>query len=130
MSEPLFAGYTPPQPPAHTDPALSADRRRTLRQADDIANGRHPLTRGPLHPDARRDASKADPRSLPFTCGTCVHRELLLHNDGTYPKCVAHDRRYVARSATSDVRAWWPACGEYYPTEAIREAIEAVAGEL
>lgn len=112
MTEPLFAGYDPPPQP-HKDPALSAGRRLTLRQAADILAERHPLTRGPLHPDADRGATRDDGPKRPFTCGTCVHRELFLWHNTTYPKCVAHNRAYMTHCQTTDVRAWWPACPQY-----------------
>jgi hypothetical protein len=113
MAEPLFAGYEPPPAPPGPDSDLSAGQRLTLRQANDIAVARHPLTRGRLHPDADPTATKDSPAGRPHTCGTCVHRELRLHNNGTYPKCVAHGGKFVTRGATTDVRAWWPACPDY-----------------
>lgn len=90
---------------------LSADRRRTLRQAADITNGRHPLAGAPLHPNAPADAARGD-RSRPFTCGTCAHRT---PGRGAYqwPKC---DIGTQSRGAGTDVRAWWPACTNYDDT--------------
>lgn len=113
MTQPLFDGYEPPAPPPGVDPTLSAGQRLTQRQTADVRAGRHPLTGGRLHPDAARDASKDDARSLPFTCGTCVHREIHTHNNGRYPKCIHPQAGRDSRSAASDVRAWWPACGQY-----------------
>ena len=102
----LFGGYEPPEPVPRPDkPDLSADRRRTLRQAADIKAGRHPLTRGPLHPAADRTAHRDDGKHLPYRCGSCVHRV-----DRGWPKC---DLSTMTSSAASDVRAWWPACPQY-----------------
>lgn len=110
--QPLFEGYEPET----VDPDLSADRRRTLRQQADITAGRHPLTRGPLHLEAKRTATRDDPRGRPLTCGTCVFRQLFRWHDDTYPKCVSHDRVFVTHAAATDVRRWWPACPAYLPT--------------
>jgi hypothetical protein len=121
MTEPLFEGYDPPPAPPEFDPTLSAGRRLTLRQAADIQAGRHPLTGGHLHPDASRTASRDDHRGLPYTCGTCIFRELRHHNDGMYPKCVHPQLGRTTRSTASDCRAWWPACGQYQPVESRRD---------
>lgn len=91
----LFDGYDPPAEPAEQ---LSADRRRTLRQHTDIANGIHPLTRRAVHDDDRR------------TCGNCRHRR---NNAWQYPKCWAHDGARATHSASSDVRAFWPGCHDH-----------------
>ena len=112
MTEPLFDGYEPPESPV-PDPELSAGRRLTQRQTLHIRAGQHPLTGGILHPQADRHATKDDARGLAFTCGTCVHREIHTHNNGRYPKCMQPQVGRDSRSATSDVRAWWPACGQY-----------------
>lgn len=111
MTEALFDGYEP-EPAPHKDPNLSADRRLTLRQQADIRDGKHPLTHGPLHDQADREATRED-RRRPFTCGTCVFREIFSYHNRTYPKCVAYYRVYVKHSAQTDVRAWWPACPTY-----------------
>jgi hypothetical protein len=102
---------------------LSADRRRTLRQAAELAAGRHPLG-ALLHAEAAplddRDASGR-------RCGNCWYRALNVIGGvaGNYPKCVFGARnptdtdRYgspgfrVTRSAASDCRAWWPACTDH-----------------
>jgi hypothetical protein len=83
---------------------LSAGQRLTLRQKTDVANGRHPLTGGPVLPDLG-------------TCGACKHRR---QNHRGYPKCwfgVELGSR-PARSARTDVRAWWPACSNFEPADA------------
>lgn len=111
MSDVLFAGYEPPEP-------VSADRRLTMRQAVEIRVGKHPLTHGLLHAQARRTASRDDPKGLPLTCGTCVFRQVFRWHDYSYPKCVSYDRTFVKHSTATDVRAWWPACPNYLPTAA------------
>lgn len=121
------APYTvAPRPSA--DPDLSADRRRTLRQQESIDAGRHPLTKGPLHPFAAPALTRPTaPVGRPFTCGSCRFRQLIGHHGRTYPKCTrdltygGHDAatasvsdvRNVSHSAGTDVRAWWPACVGY-----------------
>lgn len=108
---PLFEGFDPPEPVV--DPKLSAGQRLTLRQAALITVGIHPLTKRAIHPEASRHRDRNSPKADPFTCGTCVFRQLELHHDYTYPKCLADNGRRIAASAASDVRAWWPACSDY-----------------
>lgn len=128
---PLFGGYEPPE--VEPEESLSSGRRLTRRQQQDVSNGKHPLTGGPLHPDAttRRHAPIAghddchpeapcSGASDPFTCGSCVFREA----GHRYPKCVLPNpasgkpwATRVSHSARSDVRAWWPACVDYQPTD-------------
>ena len=98
----------PPEPPE----PLSPDRRRTLRQRNDIAAGRHPLAGAPLHDQAPTDAIPGD-RPRPFTCGTCTHRDLRQHGANPYPKC---DIGPITGGPATDVRAWWPACIHYDDT--------------
>lgn len=81
------------------EPSLSADRRRTLRQKQAIENGRHPLSN--LSPGLRLLAGSEE------TCGSCAHRVLVGHHTRSYPKCV---RISTSHGASSDCRAWWPAC--------------------
>ncbi|HRD59358.1 hypothetical protein [uncultured Nocardioides sp.] len=127
MSETLFDGYEPAE--VIPEPKLSADRRRTKRQADNIAAGIHPLTGGPLHELASRHRDSSAPKADPFTCGSCKWREVLRHPHGKrFPKCVFPGNADAAdyerpgwtpprfsASAASDVRAWWPACRSYTP---------------
>ena len=118
-------------PPESADPDLSPDQRRTLRQREDIAAGRHPLTRGPLHPFAVGAIARPDnPKGQPFTCGSCRFRELIRYHGKSWPKCL-RDGHYgnhpdpanmyleemtnVSHGAATDVRAWWPACVGYEP---------------
>ncbi|HZN76071.1 MAG TPA: hypothetical protein VFC00_30945 [Micromonosporaceae bacterium] len=77
-------------PAAEVEPVekLSADRRRTLRQATALAAGRHPLTRGRLHPDA----APHDDRQAPGArCGTCRFREVIGYHNRSYGKCLWPD---------------------------------------
>jgi hypothetical protein len=121
---PLFAGYEPP--PVEPVEQLSADRRRTERQAANVAAGIHPLTRGPLHPLASRHRDSSSPKSDPFTCGSCWFRTVVGYHKRSYAKCLFDPRRgaddpldlyaRVSHSAASDVRAWWPACPDYSPS--------------
>jgi hypothetical protein len=76
---------------------LSPDRRRTLRQKDEVANGRHPLGLAPLAGNGR-------------TCGDCVHRVLVDGGNRAWPKCDAGARTH---GGATDCRAWWPACTRY-----------------
>lgn len=109
---PLFGGYEPPQEPP-TEP-LSADRRRTQRQAGLIAIGIHPLTKQQIHPLASRHRDADSPKSDPFTCGSCYFRQVLDYHNRAYPKCVKA-QHFVTHGASTDVRAWWPACRDYSP---------------
>ena len=125
----LFDGYDslPADPSA---PALSADRRRTQKQAAQIAAGTHPLLAvaygshqaSRLHEHALRTATPTDPRGLPFTCGTCSFRKLVSWHRSTYPKCVwsrgnglasLNESPRVSHGTATDVRGWWPACPDY-----------------
>lgn len=130
-ADPYTAATAPGEP-------VSADRRRTLRIAASIGHGVHPLALARpgvrLHPDADpgHTASPENTADRPLRCGTCRWREQL--NAGgarDYPKCAwrpatdqPDDRgrhrgmppRYSA-SASTDVRAWWPACTDWQPGE-------------
>lgn len=114
MTDTLFDGYDP-EPQPHKDPDLSPDRRLTLRQLGEIRKAVHPLTHGPLHGQADRNATKDDGPRRPFTCGTCKFRESFLWHNKTFPKCTAHNRVFLKHSTQTDVRAWWPACPVYLP---------------
>lgn len=128
QAETLFPGFEPP-PSSEPEPGLSADRRRTQRQADDIALGRHPLTRGTLHSLASRHRDASSPKDDPFTCGSCYFRTVMRYHGKTFAKCLFDPRRSaddtldkyarVSHSAASDVRAWWPACADYSPGSSI-----------
>jgi len=96
---------------------LGRDARRTLRQAQEIQRGFHPLGVAlriflPLHPDAPR----GDDRQAPGPrCVSCVHRVLPIRETaGTYPKCnFGGDLRRATAGPGTDCRKWWPACQDY-----------------
>lgn len=75
---------------------LSADRRRTIRNAEALERGEHPTTRRPVRADLG-------------TCGDCAHH--LVTNDCAkrYHKC----RFTQTRGASSDIRVSWPACDRF-----------------
>lgn len=116
MSDGLFdvtaLVVTPPEP-EH----LSADRRRTLRQAQAVASGVHPLglvfSWVRMHPDADRVASVDDRKDLPLRCGSCCFRQLSSHHNRNHAKCTEGWPARASHSAATDVRAWWPACTDY-----------------
>lgn len=126
-AQPLFDGFDTPAPAPDKVPGLSSDQRRTVRQADMIRRGIHPLTGGRLHPLSEIRASRDDAKDLPYRCGSCVFREVIPYRGKSYPKCTwtgslgADDIErwgldvlpWVSHSASSDVRAWWPACSNY-----------------
>jgi hypothetical protein len=100
------------------DAGLSAGRRLTLRQAADLAAGRHPLTRGALHPDA---APAADRTAAGHRCGGCRFRAPT-GATRAYPKCLFgwsgnawDDPPRRTSGAATDVRGWWPACQDFQP---------------
>lgn len=137
MSDTLFPDFEPPvrELRPSEQPDLSADRRRTLRQAENIADGIHPLTGGPLHSLASVYRDAAAPKDDPFTCGSCYFRASLRYHNGTYAKCVlgaTTDKPgpYVTHSAATDVRAWWPACRDYSPSDRLSsDAARYIPGE-
>lgn len=109
----LFGEAVEPERPDRTSGSGRSDgARRTERQAQLIKLGQHPLMSGPLHPDADRSAHRTDGKSLPFRCGSCVHRITVGAGSKSYPKC---DLTSMSHSEASDVRAWWPACPSYEP---------------
>jgi hypothetical protein len=101
--------------PAEPEPSVpvSADRRRTLRQAAAIATGGHPLG-VPRHPGTKGLPYSPGHRRDPLTCGSCTFRQLLPGSEGRgpFPKC-AFPGRPITHGAGTDVRAWWPACTDY-----------------
>jgi hypothetical protein len=101
--------YEVPPPTTSTIPGrteLSPGQRLTLRQANDITHGRHPLAGAPLHPQAPTDATRDDRTPRRYTCGTCCHRQF----QHRYPKC---DVGPQSSGPATDVRAGWPACIHY-----------------
>jgi hypothetical protein len=106
--------YLVPQAGGTPREQLSPDRRRTVRQATQLAAGVHPLTHGPLHKDA---APHDDRQALGARCGSCRFRV-----PGVYPKChwpnagdfhIAVALVRVTHGPATDVRGWWPACSDY-----------------
>ena len=111
MSTDVLPGM--PKPPSAPETAkASAGRRLTERQTADIQAGHHPLTGGPLHPQADLTAG-CDPRGL--SCGTCAHRVLMQSAESgkSWPKC---DVSKMTHGAATDVRRWWPACTRWEAT--------------
>jgi hypothetical protein len=121
---PLFGGYERPEPASppgepfgkgsRDGDGLSADQRRTLRQAANVAAGVHPYTREPIHTQADRTRTRTSPPA-PFTCGTCRFR--YPGGDHSWPGCEHPDTPRKTHSASTDVRAWWPACKRWEPKE-------------
>lgn len=131
-AEPYVVALAPDAEPGER---LSPGRRLTLRQAEAVARGVHPLALPGnllrIHPDADpgRTASPDNAAARPLRCGTCRWRELVGGHAQSYPKClygagtwpngnvkVASAPRYSAGPAT-DVRGWWPACTDWQPRE-------------
>lgn len=129
----LFPDYEPAvrELKPSEQPGLSADRRRTLQQAEKIANGVHPLTGGRLHELASRHRDADAPKDDPFTCGSCLFRSSEKYHNRSYAKCWLPNPRVgadapsrhlylrVSNGAATDVRAWWPACPDYSPSDRI-----------
>lgn len=113
MTALTLPGMPEPPPPAPPGPQRSAGQRLTERQAADVRGGRHPLTGGPLHPQADQGARAGDSGRLPYRCGSCIHRILEKHNDYTFPKCERFD---ITHGQASDCRGWWPACPQWEDT--------------
>ncbi|TDD31667.1 hypothetical protein E1287_25745 [Actinomadura sp. KC06] len=96
---------------------LSADRRRTLRQAELLAAGRHPIglfvkRQVRLHPDA---APHDDRKAEGLRCGGCRFLTVVGHHTRSYLKC---GRVSLSHSAASDIRRSWPACERFEAQEA------------
>lgn len=132
-AEPYTASTTTGEPVER----ISAGRRLTIRQADAVHRGVHPLALVRptirLHPDAdpKHTATAENADSRPLRCGTCRWRDQVSRSANTYPKCMwrpASDQpneqgrhrsdppRYSAGQAT-DVRGWWPGCTDWQPRE-------------
>lgn len=114
-----------PVAPREPEPKLSADARRTLRQAQVMDRGRHPLSlAGPclrLHPDAPPPGDRKAPGPR---CGTCA----FLQRQEKWLKCTRgrsgeiytpsfRSGPYETRGAATDMRAWWPGCERWQPAE-------------
>lgn len=102
-------------PVPEVDPAagMTAQRRLTLRQAQRLTQGLHPLSLMfgyiPLHTKA---APAGDRKADGLRCGTCQFRVRSMYG---YRKCVFGDGVRTSHSTGSDCRAWWPACTDYAP---------------
>jgi hypothetical protein len=121
MTEPSLFDMEP-VPLPDPGPKLSDGRRRTIRQAQALANGRHPLglvhgTPLRLHPDAPPAGDRKAPGPR---CGSCV----FIERQDQWLKCTRGRageiftrsfRRgpYETRGAATDLRAWWPACEKW-----------------
>ena len=77
--------------------AVSADRRRTIRQKAALAAGRHPANGLPIGPG---------------TCGECLHLERITYHNRNLLKCANHALG-MSHSASSDMRASWPGCPKF-----------------
>ena len=88
----------PPRPPA-----TSRDRRLTERRRAALDAGRHPHTGALARPDLG-------------TCGTCSALQRQEGVAGRYLKC-GRFPALLTRGAATDVRASWPACGQWRPRE-------------
>jgi hypothetical protein len=86
----------------------SADSRRHRKQEDAVRDkGEHPITHGPLHPEAERKFATSGKAA--FTCGTCLFRRQV----GKSMKCTNFDERYATDSVITNVLAEFPACPGY-----------------
>lgn len=92
-------------------PKLGEDALRTQRAIASLAAGRHPVSRLVLHPDAPPVGDRKAPGPR---CGTCAHLfRKVLGSGSTYLKCGEN----ATGGPATDLRAWWPACAAYGPTE-------------
>lgn len=115
-------------------------RRRTDIVSDRIAVGKHPLTNGPLHPEADRKRTK-DSDPAPFTCGTCMHRGPVGHNTRSYPKCLIplpgvpdepppeamYDPAHTEAQRRAQQRAFWSWHAGRYPRVSRTDATDVRA---
>lgn len=88
----------PGMPAAPVPVVISAGRRRTLRAAALLAEGKHPANGLPINRDHR--------------CGQCVHLVANPRNTKTFHKC-PHHRYGTSHSEASDMRTTWPACPRF-----------------
>jgi hypothetical protein len=118
MGEPTLFDMEPP-PAAEPEPELSADRRRTLRQAQALERGHHPLSllgRPPvrLHPDAPPAGDRKAPGPRCGDCEFIARKEQWLKctrgRSGEYGTRTFRCGPYETHGAATDLRAWWPGC--------------------
>lgn len=79
---------------------VSADQRRTIRRAAEIASGRHPFGRLLRTPAGQ-------------TCGTCAHCAVRTYSVAHY-KCALMRPQWTKGPGT-DLRKKWPACEAWEP---------------
>jgi len=101
---------------------LSEGRRRTLRQAQAMAHGSHPLALLGAHLRLHPDAPPADDRKAPGPrCGGCAFTE---RNERGFLKCARgrsgeictpsfRSGPYETHGGGSDLKLWWPACDRF-----------------
>lgn len=99
----LFDLPKPIGTPPETKVKLSATRRLTARNNDQLARGIHPAT-------LRRVITTGE------TCGGCDHHHAYDWHNGYYHKCDVH-RLGESHSAASDIRVSWPACELFFPRD-------------
>jgi hypothetical protein len=92
-----------PTSPVHRpdDPGESVTRRRTRRNNELIAAGRHPATGAALI-----DAG------WHYRCGDCSHAVRFHVGNKKFWKCELH-RLGMSASEASDIRVGWPACSRF-----------------
>jgi hypothetical protein len=90
---------------------VSDSDRRLQRQATEVSNGIHPITRSKIHPEATRSLD-FDRKRAPYTCGSCMFRRQG-GNRGDLPLCIGNDGRFEKNTPTYMVRPGFPACTEY-----------------
>lgn len=108
-------------------PKLGDDARRTLRQAQAMAHGSHPLALLGAHLGLHPDAPAIDDRKAPGPrCGGC---RLAERNERGYLKCTRgrsgeictpsfRSGPYETHGSGSDLKRWWPACTFFAMAEA------------
>lgn len=95
----MAEALTLPGMPADPAPVtVSLQRRRTLRAAAMLADGKHPANGLPINRDHR--------------CGDCFHIRANPRNTRTFFKCL-HHRFGCSHSDASDMRLSWPACPKF-----------------
>ena len=116
-SEPsLFPDLEPVAPPPDPLEGLGRDARATIRKDELIRRGINPGTRLPLH---ARAASGRDGDGL--RCGSCTHLYRAEAGNKSFLKCEQAGVYNARHSWGPDMRAWWPACHRYTPTETEEE---------
>jgi hypothetical protein len=115
-----------PPAPSEPEPELSDGRRRTIRQAEALAHGSHPLALLGSHLRLHPDAPPADDRKAPGPrCGGCA---FIVRNERGYLKCTwgrsgeivtpsFRSGPYETHGGGSDLRAWWPGCDRFEARE-------------